>query len=92
MPPDISGSLNVRPILRACSLFQILALVFLSAAPLSVLFLAPQEALAITCGTGSNITFSDIGGGQCRGFITATINRAFIVVLPLTLLLRMIGH
>jgi hypothetical protein len=32
----------------------------------------PEFAYAVTCGTGSNITFTDIGGGQCRGYITTT--------------------
>jgi hypothetical protein len=30
----------------------------------------PFDVSATTCGTGSNITFTDIGGGQCRGYIT----------------------
>lgn len=29
------------------------------------------------CGTGSKITFTDIGGGQCRGYITAPGAGAF---------------
>lgn len=36
-------------------------------------------AHATTCGTGSNITFTDIGSGQCRGFITATGAGTFTV-------------
>ena len=35
---------------------------------------APFDAYATTCGTGSNITFTDIGGGQCRGYLTAAIS------------------
>lgn len=36
----------------------------------SLLFI-PQSATATVCGTGSNVTFTDIGGGQCRAFITS---------------------
>ncbi len=38
--------------------------------PLTLSF--PGFAYATTCGAGSNITFTDIGGGRCRGFITTT--------------------
>jgi hypothetical protein len=31
------------------------------------------------CGAGSNITFTDIGGGQCRAFITTTGGSSFTV-------------
>jgi hypothetical protein len=37
----------------------------------SPLFSFPYEAHATTCGTGSNVTFVDIGGGQCRATITS---------------------
>jgi hypothetical protein len=32
-------------------------------------FSFPESAHATTCGTGSNITFTDFGGGYCRGYI-----------------------
>jgi hypothetical protein len=39
----------------------------------------PEQVFALTCGTGSNITFTDIGTGQCRGYIVATGNSSFTV-------------
>ena len=30
-----------------------------------------QKVSATTCGTGSNVAFTDIGGGQCRAFLTS---------------------
>src|SRR3989344_5457851 len=33
---------------------------------------APKVVQATTCGTGSNITFTDIGGGECQASITTT--------------------
>ena len=52
--------------------FSFLFLLALVLSSLGELFFFPATALAITCGTGSNITFTDIGSGQCRGFITTT--------------------
>jgi hypothetical protein len=49
--------------------------VFQIAIPIALcasLFLLPRTTLATTCGTGSNITFTDIGGGRCRGYLTTT--------------------
>ena len=40
---------------------------------LPVAFSFPAFASATTCGTGSSITFTDIGGGKCRVFITVAV-------------------
>lgn len=51
---------------KSLSFLLILALVLAG-----VELLAPKIAHAITCGTGSNISFSDIGGGQCQATVTS---------------------
>src|SRR3989344_8261876 len=44
---------------------------------LIVTALYPEPGYATTCGTGSSITFTDIGGGQCRGYLTTTGTNTF---------------
>jgi len=38
----------------------------------AMLLLIPGAAHATVCGTGSNVPFTDIGGGNCRAYITAS--------------------
>src|SRR5450830_633228 len=45
----------------------------------SFVFSEPPQAFAITCGTGSSITFTDIGARRCRAFITTTGAGTFTV-------------
>lgn len=53
-------------------------LVLLALCASAALFAVPQKALAISCGTGSNIAFSVVGS-RCQGFITATGQSTFTV-------------
>ena len=46
---------------------------------LPITFVFPNFASATTCGTGSNITFTDIGGGQCRAFLTVGFGTSWTV-------------
>ena len=44
-----------------------------SSARAAVHFLVSHFWIATACGTGSNVTFTDIGGGVCRAFITTAV-------------------
>lgn len=46
---------------------------------ISTAYQNPAVVFATTCGTGSDVTFTDIGSGQCRGFITSTVATSFTV-------------
>lgn len=66
---------KAREVLRHRSphalLFAIILGVPLAFLASATFFFSPQSVSAIVCGTGSNVTFTDIGGGQCRAFLTS---------------------
>lgn len=59
------------PLQKALACFLALLLI------LPVTFSFPRFAYATACGTGSNATFTDIGNGWCRAFLTVGFGTSF---------------